>query len=52
MIKTKKQQVSDADLELKKIEHDLQTLSKEKAAAANHAQGLEKQFDWILDEQE
>lgn len=52
MVKTKKQEVSDADLELKKIEHDVQTLGKERTAATNHAQGLEKQFDWILDEQE
>jgi structural maintenance of chromosome 2 len=52
VIKAKKQSISDADLELKKIEHDIQSLGKERTAAANHAQGLEKQFDWILDEQE
>ncbi|KAI0086823.1 condensin complex subunit SMC2 [Irpex rosettiformis] len=52
VIKAKKQQVSDAELELKKIEHDIQTLGKERTAATNSAQGLEKQFDWILDEQD
>ncbi|KAI0698009.1 condensin complex subunit SMC2 [Cytidiella melzeri] len=52
VIKAKKQSVSDADLEIKKIEHDVQSLGKERTAAMNHVQGLEKQFEWILEEQE
>ena len=30
VVKEKKQAISDADLELKQLEHDLQTLAKEK----------------------
>ncbi|KAI0337135.1 condensin complex subunit SMC2 [Trametopsis cervina] len=52
VIKEKKHAVAEAELELKKIEHDVQSLGKERTAAANHAIGLEKQFDWILEEQE
>jgi hypothetical protein len=35
VIKEKKQAVSDADLQLKKYEHDMQALAKEKTAAVN-----------------
>jgi len=35
---------------VKKLEHDLQTLAKEKTAAANFVTNLEKQYDWIQDE--
>jgi septal ring factor EnvC (AmiA/AmiB activator) len=52
VIKTKKQAVSDAELQLKKFEHDMQTLAKEKTAATNFVANLEKQFDWIQDESE
>lgn len=52
MIKDKKQAVADADLQVKKQEHDLQTLAKEKTAAANFVANLEKQYDWIQDESE
>lgn len=52
VIKEKKQAVSDADLQLKKYEHDLQTLTKEKTAATNFVTNLEKQYDWIQDESE
>ncbi|GBE85556.1 Structural maintenance of chromosomes protein [Sparassis crispa] len=52
VIKEKKQAISDADLEIKKLEHDVQTLAKEKSQANNLVANLEKQYDWILDEQE
>lgn len=52
MIKGKKQAVADAELQLKKLEHDVQTLAKEKTAATNFVANLEKQYDWIQDESE
>jgi structural maintenance of chromosome 2 len=48
----KKQAVADADLQLKKLEHDLQTLNKEKAASSNFVSNLEKQYEWIAEESE
>jgi hypothetical protein len=39
-------------LQLKKIEHDMQTLTKEKTAATNFISNLEKRYDWIQDESE
>jgi hypothetical protein len=39
-------------LQLKKIEHDMQTLTKEKTAATNFVSNLEKRYDWIQDESE
>jgi structural maintenance of chromosome 2 len=50
VVKEKKQAVSDADLQLKKYEHDMQALTKEKTAAVNFVANLEKQYDWIPDE--
>jgi structural maintenance of chromosome 2 len=50
MIKEKKQAVSDADLQLKKCELDVQALTKDKMAAVDFAANLEKQCDWIPDE--
>jgi hypothetical protein len=47
----KKQAVSDADLQLKKYERDMQAL-KEKTATVNFVANLEKQYDWILNENE
>jgi structural maintenance of chromosome 2 len=52
VIKEKKQAVSDAELHLKKIEHDVQALAKDKAASANFVSGLERQFEWIEEEKE
>jgi structural maintenance of chromosome 2 len=45
----KKKAVSDADLQLKKYERDMQAL-KEKTAVVNFVANLEKQYDWILNE--
>ncbi len=52
VIKAKKQAISDADLEIKKLEHDVQTLHKERTTAANFVTNLEKQYDWIEEEHE
>lgn len=52
MVKEKKQAISDADLQLKQLEHDLQALAKEKTAAANIITNLEKQYEWIVEEHE
>ncbi|KAF7981509.1 hypothetical protein HWV62_33069 [Athelia sp. TMB] len=50
VIKGKKQAVADAELQLKKLEHDAQALAKERTSALNFVAGLEKQYDWIQDE--
>ena len=52
VVKEKKQAIADADLELKQLEHDLQTLAKEKTAATNFITNLEKQYEWIVEEHE
>jgi structural maintenance of chromosome 2 len=51
VIKDKKQAISDADLQLKKFEHDLQTLNKEKTSVSNFVAELEKQQEWIAEDQ-
>ncbi|KAH8113153.1 condensin complex subunit SMC2 [Phellopilus nigrolimitatus] len=50
VIKDKKQAISDADLQLKKLEHDLQALTKDKTSAQNFVANLEKMYDWISEE--
>lgn len=52
VIKEKKQAISDADLTMTKLDHDLTSLNKEKTAAENFAANLEKQFEWIVEERE
>ncbi|OBZ73328.1 Structural maintenance of chromosomes protein 2 [Grifola frondosa] len=52
VIKEKKQAVSDAELQQKKLEHDLSTLGKEKTSSENFVSNLEKQYEWIADEHE
>ncbi|KII90449.1 hypothetical protein PLICRDRAFT_157597 [Plicaturopsis crispa FD-325 SS-3] len=51
-IREKKQSVSDADLALKKLEHDLGVLAKERTSAENFVANLERQYEWILEEHE
>ena len=51
-IKSKKQAVSDADLALQDVEHQIQTLQKERTAAINAVTNLEKQFPWIAEEKQ
>ncbi|KAH9979381.1 condensin complex subunit SMC2 [Lactifluus volemus] len=50
VIKAKKQAAADADVSIKKIEHEVQALAKEKAGHLTGATNLEKQYDWIAEE--
>jgi structural maintenance of chromosome 2 len=52
VIKDKKHAVSQADLNLKSLEHTIQVLSKEKTTATNTVANLEKMHDWIAEESE
>ena len=51
-IKNKKQAISDAELSLKKLEHDSQNLAKEKTTAVNFVANLEKLNEWIPEEKQ
>ena len=51
-IKAKKAAISDAELQLKQLEHDIQQLGKDRTSALHAVENLEKQYDWIEDEQE
>ena len=50
VIKAKKQAAADADVSIKKLEHDVQALAKEKAGHVTAATNLEKQYEWIDEE--
>ncbi len=49
-LKAKKQEIVDAELALKKLDHDIGLVAKEKSAVEGHRENLEKQFPWIVDE--
>jgi len=50
VIKAKKQAASDAEVAIKKLEHDLQALAKERAGHVTAATNLERQYEWISEE--
>lgn len=50
VIKQKDQAASDIELSIKKAEHDMQSLQKNKTAAVNAITTLEKAYDWIAEE--
>jgi structural maintenance of chromosome 2 len=50
VIKAKKQAASDAEVEIKKLDHEVQALAKEKAGHVTAATNLEKQYEWIAEE--
>jgi len=50
VIKEKKQAASDAELAAKRMEHEVQALGKEKTTAQTFVSNLEKQFEWIAEE--
>ena len=52
MIKEKRSAADDADLQLKKLDHDMQNLRKDRAASASKVHDLEKLHDWIPEEKE
>lgn len=45
-----KKGIADAELSVKRLEHDLTTLEKDKVAQAGNVANLEKQYDWIREE--
>jgi len=49
-ISEQKRGISDAEIEVKKLEHDISTLEKDKVAQAKFVTDLEKQHEWIRDE--
>lgn len=50
VIKAKEQIVSDADLQLKKLDHDIQNIVKDKQAQTGFVVAVEKQNPWIAEE--
>ena len=46
----KKQAAADAEVAIKKLEHDIQSLAKEKASHTTAVMNLEKQYEWIEEE--
>jgi len=49
-IKKKKREISDAELAVKKLEHELASAVKEKSGAEAFREGLERQFSWIKED--
>lgn len=49
-IKVRKQGISDAELNVKRLEHEISALEKDKVAQAGFQTNLEKQYDWIREE--
>lgn len=44
--------MTKAEIELTTIDHDIAGLGKEKTAASNTVDKLEKQYEWILEDHE
>jgi structural maintenance of chromosome 2 len=44
--------VNELELSMKKIEHELVSLAKDKVAAVNTVGVLEKAYDWISEEKQ
>lgn len=51
-LKVKKQEIVDCELSLKKLEHEIGAVAKERANSEGMKENLEKQFTWILEEQQ
>lgn len=49
-IKVHKKGISDAELNVKRLDHEIGTLEKEKTTQAGVITNLEKQYDWIREE--
>ncbi|KAJ3508145.1 hypothetical protein NLJ89_g5913 [Agrocybe chaxingu] len=52
VVKEKKAVISQADLDIEKLKHDIAVFSKDKTAATNGAANLEKIHDWIVHEKD
>jgi structural maintenance of chromosome 2 len=50
VIKAKKQAASDAEVAIKKLDHEVQALAKEKVGHVTAATNFEKQYEWIAEE--
>ncbi|KAG6373678.1 hypothetical protein JVT61DRAFT_6349 [Boletus reticuloceps] len=49
-IKVQKKGISDAELNVKRLEHEISALEKDKITSAGTMGNLEKQYDWIREE--
>lgn len=49
-IKVKKEGISDAELNVKQLEHEISALEKDKVTQVGFKANLEKQYDWIREE--
>ena len=49
-IKVQKKSISDAELNAKRLEHEMGALEKEKVTQVGNMANLEKQYDWIREE--
>lgn len=49
-VKRKRQSIADAELHLKKVDHELAQQIKEQSNAKGVIESLEAQFPWIQDE--
>jgi len=52
VIKEKKLNISQIDLDLGRLQHEVQNLTKEKTTASNVVSKLEQQHDWIEQEKQ
>jgi structural maintenance of chromosome 2 len=50
VIKAKEQALSDIELSIKRVEHEVQTLQKDRVTSNNAISTLEKAYEWIVDE--
>ena len=46
-----KEEMTDAELNVRKAEHDIQTAQKERTGSQAHVASLEKHHPWILEEE-
>lgn len=49
-IKVQKKGISDAELSVKRLEHEIGALEKDKITQGTNMANLEKQYDWIREE--
>jgi len=52
VIKEKKAMVSQADLNVQELQHDIQVLNKDKTSSANKVASLEATYEWIEQDNE
>ena len=52
VIKEKKAMISQADLNVQELQHEIQVLNKDKTSAANKVSSLEATHEWIEQDKE